>query len=221
MGRWEPNARGRLERAAAELYVERGYGRTTVAEISRRAGLTERTFFRHFTDKREVLFAGSGTLEERCVGAVAAAPDRASPMDATAAALSTAARLLDESGEHVRQRRTVIDANAELRERELVKLASLSLALTEALRRRDVDDPTAELTAEIAVAVLKVAVGRWTNGPVERPMGELLDDCLDVLRALLAGRGAGQPRGPVRRRVAWRVPSRSRARALGPPGSAW
>ncbi|MFE2332305.1 helix-turn-helix domain-containing protein, partial [Streptomyces coelicoflavus] len=74
MGRWEPNARGRLEQAALELYVERGYEQTPVAEITKRAGLTERTFFRHFADKREVLFAGSSMLEELCAGAVAAGP---------------------------------------------------------------------------------------------------------------------------------------------------
>jgi hypothetical protein len=58
MTRWEPNARGRLEQAALALYGERGFENTTVAEIAARAGLTERTFFRHFADKREVLFAG-------------------------------------------------------------------------------------------------------------------------------------------------------------------
>ena len=63
MGRWEPNARGRLEQAALELYVERGFEQTTVAEIAQRAGLTERTFFRHFADKREVLFQGAASLQ--------------------------------------------------------------------------------------------------------------------------------------------------------------
>ena len=60
MSRWEPDARGRLEKAALALYGERGFENTTVAEIADRAGLTERTFFRYFTDKREVLFAGAG-----------------------------------------------------------------------------------------------------------------------------------------------------------------
>ena len=81
MGRWEPNARGRLEQAALELYVERGFEQTTVAEIAERAGLTERTFFRHFADKREVLFAGSGVLQELLVTAVADAPDSAAPIE--------------------------------------------------------------------------------------------------------------------------------------------
>ena len=90
MVRWEPNARGRLEQAALELYVERGFDQTTVAEIARRAGLTERTFFRHFADKREVLFDGAGQLQELLVNAVADAPDSVAPINAVAAALQAA-----------------------------------------------------------------------------------------------------------------------------------
>ncbi|CAM5674883.1 TetR family transcriptional regulator OS=Streptomyces tendae OX=1932 GN=GUR47_05840 PE=4 SV=1 [Streptomyces tendae] len=186
MGRWEPNARGRLEQAALELYVERGYEQTPVADIAKRAGLTERTFFRHFADKREVLFGGSARLEELCAGAVAAAPGTATPMEAAAAALDAAAGLFEERGDLVRLRQGVIDANAELRERELTKLASLSDALAEALRRRDVDDLTARLTAETAVGVLKVAFGRWIDGPGKRTLRQLLAECVDALGAAVA-----------------------------------
>src|SRR5215471_10538140 len=96
MGRWEPNARGRLEQAALELYVERGFEQTTVAAIARRAGLTERTFFRHFADKREVLFGGARSLQELMVGAVASTPATASPMEAIAAALEAAGSIFQE-----------------------------------------------------------------------------------------------------------------------------
>src|SRR5438105_15155446 len=129
MARWEPDARGRLERAAMELFLERGYVHTTVAEIAARAGLTERTFFRYFADKREVLFWGAGALRELLVSAVASAPDSASPIDAVAAALEAAGALLQERREFARQRQSVIAANTELQERELIKLASLSAAL--------------------------------------------------------------------------------------------
>src|ERR1700737_1833792 len=94
MGRWEPNARGRLEQAAPQLLIERGVEQTTVAEIARRAGLTERTFFRHFADKREVLFWGAPALQELVVCTVASAPASASPIDAVAAALEAAGALL-------------------------------------------------------------------------------------------------------------------------------
>src|ERR1035437_5773973 len=119
MTRWEPNGRGRLEQAALALYGERGFENTTVAEIAARAGLTERTFFRYFADKREVLFWGAGTLQELLVSAVVSAPDSAAPIDAVAAALEAAGALLQERRESARQRQTVIAANTELRQREL------------------------------------------------------------------------------------------------------
>src|SRR6266404_3495471 len=97
MGRWEPNARGRLEQAAMELYRERGFDQTTVAEIAARAGLTERTFFRHYADKREVLFGGSEMLAERLVAAVAGAPDSATALDVVAIALEEVGALIQES----------------------------------------------------------------------------------------------------------------------------
>src|ERR1700694_1766345 len=125
MGRWQPNARGRLEQAALQLYVERGFDQTTVAEIARQAGLTERTFFRHFADKREVLFWGQGALQELVVGTVAGAPDTAAPIDAVAVAVEAAGAALQERREHARRRQAVIAANPELQERELIKLASL------------------------------------------------------------------------------------------------
>ena len=116
MGRWEPGARGRLERAALELYSERGYEQTTVTEIAARAGLTQRTFFRYFADKLEVLFAGSRVLQERMVDALAAAPADAAPIDAVAAAIEAIAPLFEERRDHARRRGAIIAANAELRE---------------------------------------------------------------------------------------------------------
>src|ERR1700756_1778378 len=146
MGRWEPNARGRLEQAALELYTERGFDQTTVAEIAARAGLTERTFFRYFADKREVLFWGEGALHELFVHAVTGAPDSAAPLDAIAAGLGGAAGLFRDRRDQARQRRAVIAANKELQERELMKLASLAAGMADALRRRGVSEPTASLT---------------------------------------------------------------------------
>src|SRR5579864_2008983 len=96
MGRWEPNARGRLEQAAWELFMERGYTQTTVEEIATRAGLTERTFFRYFADKREVLFSGSKNLEKNIVDRIESAPEEAGPLDIVAAALEAAGRALQE-----------------------------------------------------------------------------------------------------------------------------
>src|SRR3954453_21325266 len=123
MSRWQPNARGRLEQAALELYTERGFDQTTVAEIASRAGLTERTFFRHFADKREVLFGASSELQELMVGAVAGAPDTATPIAAVAAGLEAASSVLHDR-EYARRRQAIITATAELQERELIKFAT-------------------------------------------------------------------------------------------------
>jgi len=188
MGRWEPNARGRLEQAAMELYAERGFEQTTVAEIAERAGLTERTFFRHFADKREVLFAGAGMLQEFLVSAVAGAPESAAPIEAVAAALEAAGALLQERREWSRQRQAVIAANAGLQERELIKLASLATALAEALRQRGVGEPAASLTAEAGIAVFKIAFERWVDGPSQPELPQLIRESLGELRAVTTGK---------------------------------
>ena len=187
MGRWEPNARGRLEQAALELYVERGFEQTTVAEIAERTGLTERTFFRHFADKREVLFAGAGALQELLVTAVVGAPDSVAPLEAVAAALEAAGALLQERREYARRRQAVIDANTALQERELIKLAALASALADALRRRGVADPAASLTAEAGIAVFKIAFERWISETSPPGLPQLIRGSLDELKAVTAG----------------------------------
>jgi AcrR family transcriptional regulator len=188
MGRWEPNARGRLEQAALELYLERGFEQTTVAEIAERAGLTERTFFRHFADKREVLFAGAGVLREFLVSTVTDAPESAAPIEAVAAALEAAGALLQERREYSLRRQAVIAANAGLQERELIKLASLASALAEALRQRGVTEPAASLTAEAGIAVFKIAFERWIGGPGQRELPQVMRESLDELKAVTTGR---------------------------------
>jgi AcrR family transcriptional regulator len=187
MGRWEPNARGRLEQAALELYRERGFEQSTVAEIAQRAGLTERTFFRHFADKREVLFGGQATLHELFVSGVAGAPEDATPLDAVAIALAAAAGLLEARHDLARQRQAVIAANADLQERELLKLASLASALAGALRQRGVAEPAASLAAEAGIAVFRVAFERWIDEGESRSLAELMRASLDELKALTAG----------------------------------
>ncbi len=171
-----------------ELFIERGFEQTTVAEIARRAGLTERTFFRYFADKREVLFAGAGTLQEYFVSAVASAPDTAAPINAVAAAVEAAGALLQERREYARQRQAVIAANAELRERELIKLASLASALADALRRRGVPEPAASLAAEAGIAVFRIAFERWINATSQPDLPQLVRESLEELKAVTAGK---------------------------------
>lgn len=185
MGRWEPGAADRLRQAALELFVEQGYEQTTVSDIAARAGLTARTFFRHFADRREVLFAGSHQLEARLVRALAEAPAACSPLQAVEVALNAvAAALTDRSWST--QRQLVISAHAELRERERSKLASLSAALAEGLRRRGVRDPQAVLAAEAGVAVFHVAFRRWVTQPDDQVLSVVLSESFGQLRALAA-----------------------------------
>jgi AcrR family transcriptional regulator len=185
MARWRPGSRGRLHEAALELFAQRGFENTTVAEIAERAGLTERTFFRHFGDKREVLFAAAGALQEALVSTVANAPASLAPLDAVAAGLEAVGGELPDR-ETARQREAIIAANPELRERDLIKSASLSAALAKALRARGLRDPAAALTAEVGIAVFRVASERWIDDPNDRDLPELIRESLDELEALFA-----------------------------------
>ena len=187
MVRWEPNARGRLEQAALALYRERGFERVTVAEIAGRAGLTERTFFRHYADKREVLFGGSSALQELLVRAVTEAPEASAPIDVVVAALAAAGAQLEERRDLARQRQAIIDANPELQERELVKLATFATALAGALRERGVSEPAASLSGQAGVAVFRVAFEHWVNDTGQRGLPELIRESFDELKALTAG----------------------------------
>ena len=184
MSRWEPNARGRLEEAALDLYTERGFDETTVAEIAERAGLTERTFFRHFADKREVLFGGQDALLELFVGGVVDAPETTSPLDAVGGALASAGPFFESRHRHARRRQVVIAANPRLQERELIKLASIATSIADALRRRGVSQSAATLTAEAGVAVFKVAFDRWVHTGRPDQLPQFIGDAMNELRAV-------------------------------------
>jgi AcrR family transcriptional regulator len=184
MVRWEPDSRGRLAQAAMELYAERGFDQTTVADIALRAGLTERTFFRHFTDKREVLFSGAQTLQELLVSAVEAAPTSATPIEMVTLALEAAGNLFNERRGFSVQRQRIIEGSAELQERELIKLASLAAALANALRKRGVGDPAAGLVGDVAIAVFKNSFERWVSASEPSDLARVMRDSLEQLRAV-------------------------------------
>jgi AcrR family transcriptional regulator len=191
MTRWEPDASGRLQQAALELFSERGFDSTTVAEIAERAGLTKRTFFRHFADKREVLFAGSDLFVEVIVTAIAAQPEAVASLDAVAAGFKECAtKLFDERRDDASRRQRVIDANPELAEREMIKRSLLADAITVVLRDRGVGDPAAALIAWAGVTVFWAAFMRWTEPANGRSLAELIDDGIEQLRVATA-QGAG------------------------------
>lgn len=187
MGRWEPDSRGRLQEAALALFAERGFDQTTAAEIAARAGLTERTFFRLFADKREVLFGGSEVLGEHIVAGVAEAPDGHTPLGAVAYGLDAAAALLGNGRRDLSaQRHVVIAANPELRERERAKLADYAAAVAAALRERGVGEMQATLAAEAGMTVLRVAIERWARGDDSRDLATITSDAMAELRAVVA-----------------------------------
>ncbi len=186
MTRWQPDSRERLQKAALSLYGARGFENTTVAAIAGEAGLTERTFFRHFADKREVLFAGGTKLEELVVSAIADAPPALSPIDAVMAGLDAATGMLGERGKFAGQRQRIIDANPTLQERERAKLASLGTAMAAALRRRGVAEPAAELSAAVGGTVFHIGFRRWVEGGCKGDLTGLMRESLDELRAVTA-----------------------------------
>jgi AcrR family transcriptional regulator len=183
VARWEGGAAGRLREAAMELYASRGFEQTTVAEIAARAGVTARTFFRHFADKREVLFAGSSVLEEGMVKALAEAPG--GPMDAVGAALDAAATMLGRDRHHSRQRQAIITATAELRERELMKMERLGAVLADGLRSRGVPEPEASLAAQAGIGVFHIAFARWVSAETDTDLRTQMCDTYRRMRTVV------------------------------------
>ncbi|KOV89024.1 TetR/AcrR family transcriptional regulator [Nocardia sp. NRRL S-836] len=162
MGRWEPDARDRLVRAALDLFSEQGYDNTAVAQIAERAGLTKSTFFRHFRDKREVLFGGQDELADVLVGGIAGASGDAGPLTAVEAALvAVGTWFTDEQRAHGPQRQAVVEGNLELRERSALKMAGFAVAMKDALERRGVPELAAAVAAELGVLAFERAYVTW------------------------------------------------------------
>jgi AcrR family transcriptional regulator len=183
MPRSGAEARRRLAQAALELYRERGFDQTTTAEIAARAGVNERTFFRHFPDKREVLFDGEADLRAELMQAVADAPDGLQPFDMLLRAFRKAGRVLEENRPFSEPRLEVIAATPVLRERELAKAESLATAIAEALRRRGVASRLASLAAQAGWATFHLAVQAWIDDPTQS-LDAHLSRAFDDLRAL-------------------------------------
>jgi AcrR family transcriptional regulator len=185
MARWQPDARGRLRQAAFELYGEHGFDRTTVAQIAERAGLTERTFYRHFADKREVVF--SGEVHRVLVSTLADAPAAMTAMEAVRAALDAAGAVLGKRRDMTRRRQAVIAANPSLQQGEQIKYAMLAADMAEALRGRGVEPLSARLAADAGVAVFRAAFERWVDEDEKRGFGRLVSEALGELAAVVNG----------------------------------
>ena len=187
MARWKPDARERLVRAALELFAEQGYDNTTVAQIAERAGLTKSTFFRHFPDKRDVLAAGQDTLSRLFEQGITAAPASATPLEAVAAGLDAAAAAFTPERRDLGQKmQAAIAASSELQERDTLKRVGLATAITEALKKRGVPDPTASLAAEIGILALKIAHARWGDPTNQQELAVLARQSLHELQTASA-----------------------------------
>jgi AcrR family transcriptional regulator len=200
VARWEPNAAERLTEAAMALFEERGYARTTVGDIAARAGLTERTFFNHFSDKREVLFAGSEQFVARIVEAARAVPASVPPLDVVVAAYEATSDFFEERRPFARRRSALIAAHPELQERELVKMLALAAAITEVLERRGVSPAAATLAAEAGGAILRVGFEQWTRDVKNRSLTFHLRAARRQLEGIVGARAAGTVRSRVARR---------------------
>jgi AcrR family transcriptional regulator len=192
MARWQPGARERLVVAAVDLFTEQGYDATTVAQIAERAGVTRSTFFRHFSDKREVLAAGQQTLSRLLAEGIAEAPAGASPLEAVSAGLERASSEMGPVNRDLGPRlKAAVAASTELQERDALKSVGLAAAMTAALVARGVPDPTAHLAAELGVLAFKRGYARWSEG--DRDDGTGLAHhalaALDDLRAATASLG--------------------------------
>lgn len=178
------DVRTRLRGAALELFAERGYDRTTAAAIAARAGVTERTFFRYFPDKREVLFDGEAMVTAALVAWVADAPAGLGPLDTLLRAFRSFEPMLESKWSYAKPRQDVIAATPALHERELTKIAGLGVALAAALKARGVADLRATLAAQTGMAAFAHAVFAWLADPT-CGLGERIDLAFGELRALL------------------------------------
>jgi AcrR family transcriptional regulator len=165
MARWQPGATQRLVAAAVDLFTEQGYDATTVAQIAERAGVTKSTFFRHFSDKRELLVAGQETLSRLLADGITEAPADASPLEAVAAGLERAAGAMGPANRELGPRlKAAVAASTELQERDALKNVGLAAAMTAALAARGVPDPTAHLAGELGVLAFKRGYTQWSEG---------------------------------------------------------
>ncbi|MFT3837406.1 MAG: TetR family transcriptional regulator [Myxococcaceae bacterium] len=188
MARWEPNARERLEEAALKLFEEKGFDAITVEQIAARAGLTERTFFRYFADKKEVLFSGSDELAQFVADSIEAAPAKLSAIEVIGAGLEAILPHFPTDRAKVRARRQLIAGSLELREREISKMTAMATAATGALQKRGVDPLAARLAAEAGITVFKVAYEAFLEDKKRRELVVHVREALEQLKAVMRGR---------------------------------
>lgn len=186
MPRWSPDAALRLEAAAVLLFEEHGFGPTTVPQIAEAAGLTTRTFFRHFADKRDVIFLRDREFPHAVSDFMASIPPESSAPATVRAGLTAAGRGIQDWRQPIARRRRIVDSEPALQERELLQRHHLALAIEESLNQRGTDPRQSHTLAAVAVTCFSLAMERWLGGPTDRPFEECVEsawkdmrDCVD------------------------------------------
>jgi AcrR family transcriptional regulator len=175
MARWEPGTAGRLQEAALALFIESGFNDVTVADIAAEAEVSERTFFRYFATKEEVLFGESDLLLAEIITAIRQAPATASPADLVGAAMSRLIQLFEPERSKHRQRSAVIDAEPALRERDLLKQSVWAKEIVAELVHRRIDPVRATALAGAATAGFRAAYGEWLVSRSKQTLAERVD----------------------------------------------
>ena len=197
MSRWAPDARERLETAALDLFAANGYEETTVAQIADRAGLNRATFFRHFADKREVLFGGEDVLAGLFADGIRTAGPDATLTECLQAAFAAAeVAMTPQQRARAAQRVLVVAANSEVQERGLLKHARIARSISTALRERGTDELTARLGAEVGMLAFSVAVERWMRSDGGEPFPVHAAAALSELQVRAAELGSPSRREP-------------------------
>ena len=191
MPRDPEKVRRRLQEAALRLYQTQGYEQTTAADVAAAAGVTQRTFFRRFPDKREVLFGGEDDFIDALTSAVVSAPQGLGPLEALFHAFPSVEPLFIENRPFTAPRQRIIAGHPALQERAQTKARAVMSALAAAFRRRGVPDRAASLAAQVGRrrSVMLSPSGSKTKSTdlgacVEQAFKELCD-----LSALAAGSG--------------------------------
>jgi AcrR family transcriptional regulator len=182
MGRWQPDAKGRLQEAAMALFIERGYDAVTVADIAQRAGLTKRTFFNHFADKREVIFAAADEFEASIVETLTHADPGLDPLAAVVQAYTQGAAMIVDYPELVRAREALVASSQELQERDLMKMASLTAKIAAVLLDRGISPRDAQFVAQAGASIFTTAIAAWAADPA-RGLEQAMQEALSGLRA--------------------------------------
>ena len=196
MGRWEPDARGRLLDAAVELFTERGYDATTAAQIAERAGLTKTTLFRHFADKREILFQGQESLVVVAGDAVGSAPSGSAPFEVLRAGVLAMCAMHDAGRRDLGRRLdAILSSSAELQERASFKRATIAAALHEALAARLGDARQAGILADVGVRAYYDGFSSWIVASEDGPLADVVRAELDAYALALVDLTSTTPAG--------------------------